>query len=777
MSILHVNHPLIKKNAIEARIYQQLVVANALKQNTLCVLGTGLGKTAIAALTIAGILSKRDGKVLIIAPSRPLVDQHQKSMNAFLNIDSEKIVILNGKISPTKRDEMWKNGKIFIATPQVAENDIISGILKTSEFSLLIADEAHHTTGNHSYTFVANKFKQTSHILGLTASPGSNIEKILEICGNLGIQHVEIKTEDDPDVLPYVAKVKMRPRRVELPEEFEDNLKLLKNALKERLKALKDNKVIFTINVNKSDLLGLNKRIMAMDDSIKYEMLKVSSEAVKIEHAIEMLETQGKSTFLNYYQKLLTQNTKSARSITEDQRILQVVKNLNELDIEHPKYEKLLEITKEVLSQNEKMIIFAQYRDTVQKIVELLSENKIEAIMFVGQSNKDGKGMSQKEQVNAIERFKKDVNVLVSTSVSEEGIDISSVNYVLFYEPVPSEIRMIQRRGRAARGEGGDVIVLIAEKTRDEGYYHAGIAKEKNMKNILKNMQEMLNKKLSEINEQNSDSLSIGALKDEANDKSHYLDLRSVVELKNDTEKEAKTKEKVSKPVESFEEPKKEETDKKTKKEKLKKAKIIVDSRERHIGRYISEKAELEFKTLEIGDYVLSDRVAVERKTAEDFESSIIDKRLFSQIMDLKKYEKPLLLIEGDNFVRLHENAVRGMIFSIMIDYQIPIIFSKDISDTADILVKIAEREQLKEKREISIRYGKRPMSLKERQKFLVEGLPDIGPVMAENLLEHFKTVEDVFTASEEELKTVEGIGDITAKKIREVVTKKYNEK
>ncbi|WP_459201244.1 DEAD/DEAH box helicase [Methanococcus sp. CF] len=752
---MYVNHPLIKPESIEARIYQQLVVASALKQNTLCVIGTGLGKTAIAALTIAGILSKQDGKVLIIAPSRPLVDQHFKSMNQFLNIDSEKIVILNGKISPKKREAMWNDGKIFIATPQVAENDIISKMLKPSQFSLLIADEAHHTTGNHSYTFVANKFKKKSHVLGLTASPGSNIERILEICGNLGIEHVEIKTEEDPDVAPYVAKVKMRPKRVELPEEFEVNLTLLKNALKDRLRDLKENRVIHTINVNKSELLGVNKRIMTMDDNIKYEMLRISSEAVKLEHAIEMLETQGRSTFLNYYQKLLTQNTKSAKEITNDPRFIQVVKNLNELDIEHPKYEKMLEIVTEILKENEKIIIFAQYRDTVQKIVDLLSENGIEAIMFVGQSNKDGKGMSQKEQAKAIERFKSDVNVLVSTSVSEEGIDISSVNYVLFYEPVPSEIRMIQRRGRAARGEGGQVIVLIAEKTRDEGYYQAGLAKEKNMKNILKNMQMSLNKKLKELNEENEEEF------EKTENKDHYMDLRSVVS----SETSAKSEEK--KPT---------KLDKKSKNGLTNKATIIVDSRERHIGRYLSEKAEVEFKTLEIGDYILSDRVAVERKTAEDFENSIIDKRLFNQVMDLKKYERPLMIIEGNEFVRIHENAIRGMMFSIMIDYQIPIMFSRDIEDTADILVKLAEREQIKEKREISIRYGKRPMSLKERQKFLVEGLPDVGPVMAENLLDNFNSVENIFTASEEELKSVEGVGPITAKKIKEVITKKYRE-
>jgi len=752
---MHVNHPLIKPDSIEARIYQQLVVASALKQNTLCVLGTGLGKTAIAALTIAGILSKHDGKVLIIAPSRPLVDQHFKSMNQFLNIDSEKIVILNGKISPKKREAMWNDGKIFIATPQVAENDIISKMLKPSQFSLLIADEAHHTTGNHSYTFVANKFKKKSHVLGLTASPGSNIERIIEICGNLGIEHVEIKTEEDPDVAPYVAKVKMRPKRVELPEEFEVNLTLLKNALKDRLRDLKENRVIHSINVNKSELLGLNKRIMTMDDNIKYEMLRISSEAVKLEHAIEMLETQGRSTFLNYYQKLLTQNTKSAKEITNDPRFIQVVKNLNELDIEHPKYEKMLEIVKEILKENEKIIIFAQYRDTVQKIVDLLSENGIEAIMFVGQSNKDGKGMSQKEQAKAIERFKSDVNVLVSTSVSEEGIDISSVNYVLFYEPVPSEIRMIQRRGRAARGEGGQVIVLIAEKTRDEGYYQAGLAKEKNMKNILKNMQTTLNKKLKELNEENEEEF------EKTENKDHYMDLRSVVSSKTSAKSEEKKPTKL---------------DKKIKNGLPNKATIIVDSRERHIGRYLSEKAEVEFKTLEIGDYILSDRVAVERKTAEDFENSIIDKRLFNQVMDLKKYERPLMIIEGNEFVRIHENAIRGMMFSIMIDYQIPVMFSRDIEDTADILVKLAEREQIKEKREISIRYGKRPMSLKERQKFLVEGLPDVGPVMAENLLDNFNSVENIFTATEEELKSVDGVGPITAKKIKEVVTKKYRE-
>ncbi|WP_048187497.1 DEAD/DEAH box helicase [Methanococcus voltae] len=783
-----------------------MIVANALKTNTLCVLGTGLGKTAIATLTIAGILHKKGGKALIIAPSRPLVEQHFESLKKFLNVPEDEILILNGKVQPLKRQELWENGRIFISTPQVVENDIIATRLNPNDFSILVADEAHHSTGNHSYTFVGNVFREKTHVLGLTASPGSNIERILEVCENLGIEHVEIRTEDDLDVKQYIAKAKLKPKRVDLPDEYTEALKLLKKSLNERLKVLKENNVIYTINVNKTDLLILNKKIMMMDDKNKFQLLKINSEAIKIDYLIETLETQGKDAFLNYYDKLASQNTKSAKEIYRDKDIKKIVNSINETDIEHPKLDTLLDVVSEAVAQKEKVIVFAQYRDTVSKIVESLKEQDIEALMFVGQSNKDGKGMSQKEQSKAIAKFKSDIDVLVSTSVSEEGMDISAVNYVVFYEPVPSEIRFIQRRGRVMRGEGGEVIILIAKGTRDEGYYRAAIAKEKSMKNILKDMQKTLNEKLCEIKKLKNDQLSeIGQCKIDSLDnfekikeykeneniektviidekeesKPKYLDLMNVVESKNKKNEKNKIKNnnenKNNKDKYDVEEEKNIIKLDKLSNNNPKMATIIVDTRERGVGRYFLDKANVEFKTLEIGDYILSDRVAIERKTADDFESSIIDKRLFKQLGDLKKYEKPLLIIEGDEFYRLNKNAITGMILSIMVDYGIPIVFTKNVQETVDILVRIAEREQLKEKRPIAIRYGKRPMSTKERQKFLVEGLPDVGPVMAENLLMKFDTVEDVFTASERELMTVEGVGEITAKSIRKVITNKFN--
>ena len=202
--------------------------------------------------------------------------------------------------------------------------------------------------------------------------------------------------------------------------------------------------------------------------------------------------------------------------------------------------------------------------------------------------------------------------------------------------------------------------------------------------------------------------------------------------------------------------------------------KIIVDVREKNMAKLLHNYADVELRTLEVGDYVLSDRVVVERKTTDDFVDSIIDKRLFNQLKNLKKVEKPLLIIEGSDFGRIHENALKGAILSIILDFGIPIIFTKDAEETADLLIKIAEKEQLKEKRAVMVRYGKTTMSLKEQQKFIVESLPDVGGALAERLLKHFKTVENVFTAKEEELMKVEGVGKERAKKIREVLTARY---
>ncbi len=774
---MYIEHPLIKPNKLEARLYQQLIAANALKKNTLCVIPTGLGKTAIAILVIAGILSKKDGKVLILAPTRPLVEQHCKRLKEILNFNEDEIIAITGKIPPKKRETLYKKAKIIVATPQVIENDLIAKRINPDDFVLFIADEAHHTVGNHAYAFVAKNFKDKCHVLALTASPGADVDKVMEICENLGIKHIELRDEYDKDVKQYIAKVKLIPVRVELPKPFEKALKLINEAIKERLKFLKEYGAINSIQVTKTDLLELQPKLFAYDDNIKYYLIRVCSEVLKLMHGKELLESQGKDIFINYIEKLNEQRSKSAKSILEDEKIRRAVEYLKLIKIEHPKLNKVLELVKKILERNkdEKIIIFTQYRATVDKIVNLLQKENIKAIKFIGQAGRDGKGMSQKEQIEAIKKFEEEGNVLVSTSVSEEGIDIPAVNYIIFYEPVPSEIRLIQRRGRAMRGEGGVCYVLIAKGTTDEAYYRAALYKEREMKKILRVICNTAKKKLEE---------KYGKIVELEGDKVEIVEIKKVENEKKETPKEETKKPKtildfLKLAEEKSKNIKKDEKEKETKNnnnKNIKNIKIVVDVREKGIAKYFLEKGvDVEIKSLEIGDYVVSDRVVIERKTGDDFIESIIDKRLFNQLKSLKNhYEKPILIIEGDYKKRLHENAIIGAILTVILDFGIPIIFTKDINETINYILKIAEKEQIKEKRPIIIRTGKKPLSLKERQEFIVQSLPDVGGALAKNLLKHFKTVERVFTAKEEELMEVEGVGKERAKKIREVLTAEY---
>lgn len=208
---------------------------------------------------------------------------------------------------------------------------------------------------------------------------------------------------------------------------------------------------------------------------------------------------------------------------------------------------------------------------------------------------------------------------------------------------------------------------------------------------------------------------------------------------------------------------------------------IIADNRE-FASRVVKELARLDCtvkpKQLEVGDYILSERVCAERKSAGDFLASVIDQRLFTQLKDLKNsFEKPILVIEGRDLYtqrNVHPNAIRGALASIAIDYAIPILWTEEPEETASLLYWIARREQVDEERSLSIRGQKKAMTPREQQEFLVAGLPGINTKMSRRLLEKIKTPEKVFRASEERLKKVEGIGDVMAKNLRKILTEKY---
>lgn len=507
-------------SSFKVRLYQELIASTAIQKNTLVILPTGLGKTYIAILVVAYKIEKNpEGKVLMLAPTRPLVNQHMQTFKKYIIGKEEDFVSLTGKIHATSRRELYKTGKFFFATPQLIKNDVKAGILDLSSFVILIVDECHRSVKNYAYNSVVDEYFKSNPnplVLGLTASPGGIKDKIEEVKRNLRIEAVEIRTEKDLDVQPYVKETEIEKIFVELPEEFKEIKANLEKIYNQKIYDLLRVKVIHNPKVSKKDLLmtqqDLGRMYRETRDNMVARALVACAEAIKIGHAIELIETQGTSALYQYFEKMGTEKgSQTNRKVLSDFRIkraFELAKNLQSKNIDHPKLEKLVEIIKTKIKEKptSKIIVFANYRDSVEKICKTLEKAGIEAREFYGQAKKRGKGLSQKEQIQLLNEFELEIfNVLVATSVAEEGISIPAVDLVVFYEPVPSEIRTIQRRGRTGRTETGKVIFLITKNTRDEWYYWSAFNKEKRMKGVLKDMkknQDYLNGQLFEKKDQ-----------------------------------------------------------------------------------------------------------------------------------------------------------------------------------------------------------------------------------------------------------------------------------
>ncbi|MFV2041256.1 MAG: helicase-related protein, partial [Candidatus Hydrothermarchaeales archaeon] len=340
--------------------------------------------------------------------------------------------------------------------------------------------------------------------LALTASPGGQEESINLVCKNLRIESVEIRDENDADTAPYVKATFVEYKRVVLPEPYWVIRNILVNLLRDRLKVLKANGAIKSArsDVSKKELLDLMRALQkgAKSGGTEfYASISAVSAALTIAHAIDLLETQGMGPLSKYLERTAekAKNTKASKALrslsskNDFKRALAMSITLRE-KYSDPKKEALREIIQSI-KRDTKIIVFTQYRDTAREITDFLSSFEgVRAVRFVGQASKTGDpGLSQKKQLEVLESFREgEFNVLVATSVAEEGLDIPSVDLVVFFEPVPSEIRMIQRRGRTGRHNVGRVVVLIAEKTRDEGFYWSSVARERRMKKSLRGIRD-----------------------------------------------------------------------------------------------------------------------------------------------------------------------------------------------------------------------------------------------------------------------------------------------
>ena len=726
------------------RLYQETILATAAKNNTLVVLPTGLGKTALAFLLAAQRLSHYpQSKILMLAPTKPLCDQHAESFRKHLTLHPEKIVIFTGSINPEKRQKLWIDAQIIISTPQGLENDVINQRINLKDVSLLIFDEAHHATGEYAYVWLADQYDKVCsypRILGLTASPGSDLEDIKKICMNLKIKKVEVRTEDDPDVKPYMQQIHTKWLKVEFPQEFKVIQKYLQETIKTKLTEVQKNGYVSSLHLTKSELLLLQLELQKKATSGEHDFsllrsISLIAEALKAEHALELLETQGIKPLDNYFHRMQeeakTTTTKALKNLVLDSNFKSAVYLTEELikqNVTHPKITLLHQLVQEEIINNQsaKIIIFTQFRDSAEEIVKALSN--IKNHIFVGQSKKNGLGFSQKQQKEILDQFRGgEFNVLIATSVAEEGLDIPKVDKVIFYEPVPSAIRSIQRRGRTGRLEKGEVTILTTNGTRDEAYRWSSHHKEKRMyRNLDKIKKEFsLTKEDIAIKENKTKTLN------------QYLAPNPIIT-------------------------------------------ILADYREKdnHVVKELIDLG-ISVKTtkLESADYILSGKVGVELKKVPDFVASIIDGRLIEQTKELKKnFENAVLIIEGEEDIytvrNVHPNAIRGMLATIALGFHIPILYTKNSKDTASMLSLMAKREQEKDS-DFTHHYLK-PKTMEEQLEFFVSSLPNIGPKTAKILLTHFGSIKNITNATKEQLMAIEGIGSKTALLLIEMFEKEY---
>ncbi|MFH0713055.1 MAG: helicase-related protein [Candidatus Micrarchaeota archaeon] len=491
----------------EPRQYQLDAAQSVLdKGNTLVVMPTALGKTYVALLVLAKVLKdKPTNRALFLAPTKPLAAQQLKKIQETLDLDEESAALLTGELSPTKREPLLKSLRVICATPQAIENDVLAGKIHLKDFVLIVFDEVHRAVGDYSYSFIAQTAARcvpSPILLGLTASPSSERAKIKEICNNLLCRNIFVRSDRDEEVQKYTQPVKVEWEFITLPSEMKEIRDTLTDMLRDILRELKQGNFIESADVNqinKKDLLVLRSKIVKdlQKNPIGYRALSLQAKALSITHALDLLDAQGLSSLLAFLQSISkrTKPSKASRELAADfrlQKAIVITEKLLKSGIDHPKFSVLQSIVEAANKQDQSVIVFAHFRDSVEKIVKMFSDNKIAVAALVGRAMKNGSGMTQKKQLSVIEKFKnREFKVLVCTSVGEEGLDLTTVDLVVFFEAVPSEIRLIQRRGRAGRTKSGKVIVLVAKGTKDEAFHWISRRKEKKMGEVLKNLPQL----------------------------------------------------------------------------------------------------------------------------------------------------------------------------------------------------------------------------------------------------------------------------------------------
>ncbi|CAH1126723.1 unnamed protein product [Ceutorhynchus assimilis] len=476
------------------REYQYNIIEKALLENTLVSLPTGLGKTFIAAVVMYNFFRwYPQGKIIFMAPTKPLVKQQVEACYNIMAIPHEVTTELTGAQISSSRSNIWMDKRIFFVTPQVLQNDLEKVAQLGPKIKCLVFDEAHKARGNHAYCQVIRKLLSNNHknfrVLALSATPGSRVNDVSEVIHNLLISHLEFRTEESVDVKPYVFErsletivVPLSDKLIEIKEEY---LRILEHYAR----TLKQNKVI----QGNCESLTKGRVFMLMKDfqakrtasSSNYgEIMRCLNICVTLYHAYELLIRHGLRNFLAFFdehiEKPLLRGNVMLRRILENVRdflgpipSIEVLPDGTYPDIPknikfgHPKHYKLREVLTAHFSkedkQNTRAIVFFEYRESAMEAHILLLQARplVKPKIFLGQ----GSGITQKTQLGVVKAFREGkCNTLLSTCIGEEGLDVGEVDLIVCFDiSTKSPIRMVQRMGRTGRKREGSVYILVTE--------------------------------------------------------------------------------------------------------------------------------------------------------------------------------------------------------------------------------------------------------------------------------------------------------------------------
>ncbi|KAF1744350.1 hypothetical protein MXB_1961 [Myxobolus squamalis] len=419
-----VNYPL--------RTYQFNSVKKALFTNILLCLPTGLGKTFVAAVVIMNYYRWfPEKKVIFIAHTRPLVNQQQTACMSIASIHPDHAIAITGTTLSKAREELYANHRVLFMTPQVLQNDIAHGYCRPQDVVCLVIDEAHKAAGDHAFC-----------------------QSIQGVVDTLNINEIAYYHEDHEEVKAFVQNKEI----TEITLLFDGEIKSL------------------------FDDFGIPPDLVFLSHNGHFGSFQKQKRTILggIVHHRE---------FKDQHRTLVSQLHINQSDLYE--RIFKINQNIEECLKNGEKPQLILgnHFTNNA-NKNSRVIVFSQYRDSVDEIIAALSNHKamIKAMAFVGQSDtKSSKGLKQKEQIDCLAKFRSgDFNVLVSTSVGEEGLDIGEVNLIVFFDISSSPLRLIQRMGRTGRKKSGKIILLMM-KGAEQSSYNKAKSKSKSMYSLLSN--------------------------------------------------------------------------------------------------------------------------------------------------------------------------------------------------------------------------------------------------------------------------------------------------